>query len=240
MKKVTVYLDMDGVVANWYDGFEKLFTSGLTDNDLSEEECKELRAYFRKHQFVEDCPLRPRSFWEQWKELSNKNNGQWWRDLEPLPWGKKLYDAMVDCAFVGEVAFLTSPGKDYTLCWERKREWLKEHMGTDNVVITPYKYHCARKSAILIDDTWKHVEKFDEHGGYAFLWPNQDKMLHFSHKDPPECKWAGDGFMSVCDIEDNLIDRKIERLQFDIMTRAAALNASDEMKKKLKEAHERK
>ena len=240
LKRFTVFLDMDGVVANWYDGFESLFTSGLTDNDLNEEEKVEARNYFRKNQFVESCPLRERKFWGQWKELSNRDNGKWWRELDPLPWAKQLYESIYECPFVEEVGFLTSPGKDYTLCWEQKRQWLKENIGTDNVVITPYKYHCAKRGTILIDDTWKHVEKFKEHGGAAFLWPNQDRILNFSHEDPPECKWAGDGFTSVCDIEEDLVEKLIERLKFDIMCRIGILNPPDEeKKKKIRELHEK-
>lgn len=235
LKRFTVYLDMDGVVANWYDSFEQLF-----ENEISFQDKVELREYFREHQLVESCPIRPREFWDSWRVRANKNHGEWWGQLKPLPWAKKLYDELYDCGFVEEVAFLTSPGKDYTLCWEQKRQWLKEHIGTDNVVITPYKYHCARKDAILIDDTLKHIEQFKEHGGNAFLWPNQEKMLNFRPEDLPECKWAGEGSLSVCDIEDNLAGRLIERLKFDIMCRIGTLNPPDEKRKqKIRELHEK-
>ena len=139
LERFTVFLDMDGVVADWYNGFEQLF-----HDELSDLEKAELREHFRKEQFVESCPIRPKEFWEDWKFRSNADNGKWWRYLKPLPWAKQLYEELYDCPFVEEVAFLTSPGKDYTLCWEQKRRWLKEHIGTDNVVITPYKYHCAK------------------------------------------------------------------------------------------------
>lgn len=233
LKRFTVFLDMDGVVADWYNGFEELFK-----DELSCEEKKELRAYFRKHQFVEECPIRPKEFWEDWKVRANLDNGKWWRELKPLPWAKQLYEELYACPFVEEVAFLTSPGKDYTLCWEKKRQWIKEHIGTDNIVITPYKYHCAKNSAILIDDTEKHVKQFREHGGQAFLWPNQEKMLAWRHDDMPECGWKD--WLSVCDIEDNLAGRLIERLKFDIMTKIGILNPPDEeRKKRIRELHEK-
>lgn len=233
IKRFTVFLDMDGVVADWYDGFERLFP------ELTDEEKYILREYFREHQFVEDCPLKPREYWEEWKERANLNCGSPWRHLNPLPWAKQLYEELYDCAFVEEVAFLTSPGKDYTLCWEQKRQWLKEHIGTDNVVITPYKYHCAKKSAILIDDTQKHIDQFHAHGGQAFRWPNQEKMLNFRSDDMPTCGWAGE-MDSVCDIEDNLAGRLIDRLKFDIMCRIGILNPPDEeRKKRIRELHEK-
>lgn len=234
LNRFTVFLDMDGVVVDWYNGFEQLFK-----DDLSEDEKRTLRAYFRKHQFVEDCPIRPREFWEEWKNRSNINNGFWWITLKPLPWAKQLYEELYDCGFVEEVAFLTSPGKDYTLCWEQKREWLKHYIGTDNIVITPYKYHCAKPSAILIDDTQKHIDQFAEHGGHAFRWPNQEKMLNFQEDDMPICQWAG-RMESVCDIEDNLAGRLIESVKFDIMCRIGILNPpDDERKKKIRELHEK-
>ena len=234
LKRFTVFLDMDGVITNWYRGFDLLFK-----DEISGLERDELKEFYRKNQFVEDCPSRPREYWESWKDRSNENNGQWWRDLKPLPWAKELYQSLYDCPFVEEVAFLTSPGKDYTLCWERKREWLKEHIGTDNVVITPYKYHCAKPSAILIDDTQKHVDQFKEHGGQAFRWPNQEKMMDFRIDDLPNCGWAGN-MDGVCDIEDNLAGRLIKRLEFDIMCMIGTLNPPNEdRKKRIRELHEK-
>ena len=234
LKKFTVFLDMDGVVANWFKGFQKLFYDELTPDEQTV-----LKEYFREHQFVEACPLRPRDFWEDWKARANWDNGKWWLDLEPLPWAKKLYDKFNEMAFVKEVAFLTSPGKDYTLCWEPKRLWLKKHIGTDKIICTPYKYLCAREDAILVDDTLKHCQQFYEAGGKAFLWPNQQKLLEFRADQPPSWKWMDQGFETVSDIEEELMDRLLDRIEFDLTIKAAVLNTSIEDKLKLQNSHSR-
>jgi len=171
MKKVTVYLDMDGVLVFWFEGFAKLF-------NLTPEEYEELKQFYIKHKFVEDCPVRPKEEWEKWIDLANENNGEWWYNLNPLPWAKELYGRINELDIVDEVAFLTSPGKKYTLCWEQKRQWLKKHIGADNLICTPYKYHCAGRGKILVDDTFKHCKQFIEHGGNAVLWPNNFDLMN--------------------------------------------------------------
>lgn len=228
LKKMTVYLDMDGVVADWFGGFVNLFKDQLTKSEL-----KKLKLYYIKNQFVEDCPIRPREFWSRWKEMSNENNGQFWLDLNPFPWSKRLYDELSSLKLVEEVAFLTSPGHEYTLCWEQKRQWLKKHIGTDNIVVTTNKYHCARKSSVLIDDTFKHCKKFIEHGGNAVVWPNAFEILEgkngtvkHSHIDKFNKKELRT-FEKISDSFDAYIEQLI---LFDIMIPSTVLNNSEEYK----------
>jgi len=213
---------MDGVVAHWFDGFANLF-------NLTDEEHEELREFYIKNQYVEDCPVRPRAEWEKWKELSNRDNGQFWADLSPLPWAKRLYDYFNDLEIVEEVAFLTSPGRDYTLCWERKREWLEKHIGTNNVVITTNKYHCARKGAVLVDDTLKHIKQFEEHGGKGILWPNPFTIIDSEDKGYLAYSKYADGYDgSVIQKETKNFDSFLEQmLLLDVLTAYASVNGDE-------------
>lgn len=225
-KKMTIYLDMDGVVANWFGGFIKLFP------DLTEEELEKLKSYYIKEQEVEDCPIRPKEYWKQWRQKANENNGKFWKELEPFPWAKDLYEMLNKSRLVDEVVFLTSPGKKYTLCWEQKRQWLKEHMNTDKIVITPYKYHCAKDNAILIDDTFKHCKQFIDSGGHAVLWPNPFEILEGKNGTVKHAvlNKNREGISVNYKISDDF-DAYLSYIElFDILIPSTALNNVDEYK----------
>jgi len=154
-----VLLDLDGVVANWTMAACK--ACGLDYGELKEELKKEDKL---ENLIDED---------EMWKKIDAEGEG-WWTGLELFPWAKKLYNELEKKTSM--LCFLTAPARN-EISLAGKAKWIKKHFDTTDFLIGKPKYFCANKNSLLIDDTKKRTDKFKEHGGNAFLWPNPNKLL---------------------------------------------------------------
>ena len=159
--ELTIFLDMDGVVSNWIE-------AGCRVCDVDIED-PEIRAKIKEEGTL-DAVLDEEEYWPK----IAKQGQQWWANLDLLPWAKDLWDELNKLS--DEVCFLTSPSSEPD-CASGKVEWIKKHFDTKSFLIGSKKYLCANLNTILIDDSKKKIDKFEEYGGNVFLWPEALSLL---------------------------------------------------------------
>lgn len=149
-----IYLDMDGVLANFNKQYELLFGIRPTDTEN-----------------------RTKHFWSHWDEfIAGKN----FTKLELMPGANTL---MKECDLLKvpvEILTSTSNEKHYDTIVIQKTEWLKAH----NITYKPNfvagglkKAQYADPWGILIDDTPKVVDAYIKAGGTAILHTDADKTI---------------------------------------------------------------
>jgi len=138
-KDFKLFVDMDGVLANFDKHFEKL--SGGS----------------KPWEFLEDHSKN-----ELWSII--KSDPRYFRDLEWMPDGQELWNAVKDFNPI----ILTSPAKDMEYCESDKKKWVEEKIGEDiEVIFSHSKGDYADTNSILIDDMDKNLIPWQEAGGIA-------------------------------------------------------------------------
>ena len=151
-KKITIFLDADGVLTNWNKQACKLFKIDSSKID---------------HYDFDSLVGRKVLF----EKIDNEEIG-FWSTLEIFDWAKKIIEL---CNKLGNLSILTSPG-EWVFAASGKMMHFKEHFPDTSFIITKDRHLCARKNALLIDDTEKNVNKFIEAGGHALLFPKQKDL----------------------------------------------------------------
>ena len=154
-----IYLDMDGVVANFNKRFKDL--SGLLPNDFVDK--------YGKNAF--------------WDLIDEKHKVSFWRGIEIMPGAKKLVD------FVSKYPYemLTAPSvKKQSVIG--KGLWITDKVGTlypsrPKVTYRPAKEkHNVKpdltKFDILIDDKMSTIDRWDAKGGTAIFYQNADQVIN--------------------------------------------------------------
>ena len=186
-RKVRIFIDMDGVVTNWEKAACDVL--GIDDNE------KELRDQLKSGTRLEDTKYTNDD--DMWGAIEDAGS-DWWANMPMFPWYKKLYNEMKK---LGEVSFLTSNGNLFKHTKvaadgaKGKAECIAKHYKEEkpSMIITHSKHFCANKDCILVDDSQNKIDKFEEWGGEAFLWPSAYKML--------------DGDLNVDDVIDELKEK---------------------------------
>ena len=185
--KKIVYVDMDGVVAD--------FNAGCKKNGVVPPKDKKLMGEF-------------------WERLSQEDH--FYKSLPPIEEGIKMVKGLIqkgyDVKFLTGVPRSGKIGKEAAL---DKVEWAKEIFGDKVEVIPTYKVnkpmYCVGKNTILIDDTKKNVEAWREAGGTALHFSGQD--LTFSIETALKDKKFY-GYDAICfdkqDIENLLKEKNLE------------------------------
>lgn len=166
-KKITILLDMDGVISDWLGAACK-----LCDIDLDDTEIRE--GLKKKNGFLEDF-VNEKKLWSN----IEKEGVAYWENLELFPWAKKLYNKLEELG--DEFAILSSPGKFTEIASQAcdgKVLWLDKHFGNkENYIFTYSKYLCASENSILVDDSQHKIDPFIAAGGHGFLWPNPLSLI---------------------------------------------------------------
>ena len=176
-----VFLDMDGVIAD--------FTAGW---------CKEFNVPFSN----ENYPF-PTGLWDyiscvetvlgiKWRDVAKAcSEPNFWARLPVLPHAKFLYDSLLAAGH--DVCFLTTATGDLEAVFEGKRAWLEKYgfaTRHDNrmtlLECKETKDSYATPDAILIDDKDSAIQGFIKHGGNAILvprpWNNRHSDFHHSFR----------------------------------------------------------
>ena len=158
--KPIVYIDMDGVLADFFGGVEKLY--GVEHwKQLTSDKTKDLKT-----------------------EVINKITGtDFFATLPEFPNADQLID-MVKKFTGGLFSILTSPLRgDHEVSSKYKKLWIEQHIETpDQTIITGKKESYAKDKAsgtpnILIDDRPVNIERWQGAGGYGILYQaNRDSL----------------------------------------------------------------
>lgn len=146
-----IFLDMDGVCCDFTGAALRAHNSPLKLEDI------------RIWNMETTMGLTLDEFWAP----INAQGVKFWRDLEELPWFRKLY--MICRESAEEVVFLTSSASDVSAAG--KILWLRDRLGAqfDNYSLTPKKKFVAHNRGVLIDDHKKNCDEWAKHGDYILF-----------------------------------------------------------------------
>lgn len=157
-KDIIIWLDMDGVIANWLKAAANTLSIDLRSSEVRQQ----LKDGKRMESFVGGD--------EKMWPLINAEGDSWWANMEKLPWADDLVNFLKKQT--KDLSFLSSPS-DSPLCYSGKIKWVLKNYPelARDVFLGHKKYRCASKNSILIDDTAKKCRQFEKSGGQVFEWP---------------------------------------------------------------------
>ena len=155
-----IYVDMDGVLADFYKRFEELFHAEPEVHYPSDTDKK-------------------KEYQQRWLDFINGKN---FETLDPMPdlkigmKGLRLLHQTIPVEILGS----TARPEFHDELVSQKTNWLEEHFIEFNPIFVPGK-HLKRKYAgpnkVLIDDTLINIEQWKEDGGIGILHKNWDDTL---------------------------------------------------------------
>lgn len=173
----TVYLDLDGVLADWVSAVCRLWDK---DPDTVDN-----------WHFYRDWGISGKEFW---RRIERQGIDFYTEQVKP-------YDTMEETLELAhrlsnEVVIATSAGPDPQSHYG-KRAWVNEYIGRDQeVIIIQEKYRLAYTYVLLVDDKPKNVEQFRGAGGSAIQWPRKwNKPPNRIHKSLTGIEYLRDALM---------------------------------------------
>jgi len=163
-KEFIIAVDLDGVLTQWLMAACKTCDIDINDEDI--------RAELKDGVYLDKLGIISEE--DMWEKINAKGT-EYWANLKPNTWTKKLVEEMEK---LGTVYILTSPGSCITAP-SGKMAWIEKHFPDllTKLIIVKDKWICAGKNRILIDDSENKIEDFREHGGHAFHWPNDLALI---------------------------------------------------------------
>ena len=157
----TIYVDMDGVVADFVSAVIALLYGEHAVVPI-------LRGWIKGTYDMAVALGQPED--KIWTAVRNEGMS-FWSELERYSWATALVNQLQD---KGTVIFLSSPSRD-SMSAAGKLQWITEHFRELNrsYVLTPknYKWRLADEKSILIDDSQDNIDAWMEHGGIGILFP---------------------------------------------------------------------
>lgn len=158
MTQLHIFLDVDGVLADW--------TAGVCR--LARKDPEEVYANWQPGEAIHDQLGITKS--QMWRAIETSGE-RFWANLDPLPWARDLWAL---CNEYAPTTILTSPSLD-PACLAGKLRWLNYHLGDGKAfrdyLIGPNKYVVAGPGKLLIDDHARNCDKFVEAGGASIVFP---------------------------------------------------------------------
>lgn len=162
-----IFLDLDGVIINWAKGVCNWFDVPYEPEKIT-----------RWNIMPEIVNVHPRDFWPI------INTPVFWEYLDFYPEAISFIERLQQ---YGEVILMTSPAHG---CAGYRQNWIQKNLPTifnkGKYILTPSKYACAHKGAILIDDHNENCQQFSTAGGHTILYPqpwNQKTSLTEKEKN---------------------------------------------------------
>ena len=188
-----VYLDMDGVIADFVGGVARIFGA---DPELVKSNHSDYDALARS---VSDFAGRNISSAEMWSRIGQEGDS-FWASLDPLTEALSFAEKDIPRIFdvkKEDVYLCSSPGHLYESASKGKAAWVRRHLGdswVNRLILTNHKHLLAsppesklevclkdekgdifrkRKvfSCALVDDFQKNCDEFELAGGLSFLYP---------------------------------------------------------------------
>jgi 5'(3')-deoxyribonucleotidase len=160
MPDKVIYLDMDGVLADFLESFFDIHER----YDLTER--------YKNGEFPTnwdfDGELGDEEDW--WKPVREKGQVSFWENINPYPYSGNVVKMVKNTGLPWYIC--TTPYYGNSDCVYGKITWLHKYLGPiENIIMMKDKYRLAHENAFLIDDSDKNVEKFILAGGQACLFP---------------------------------------------------------------------
>ena len=159
-KILRVYLDMDGVCANFVEGACEAFGR---DYD------KVIQNWEKgQYDMVKVLDLKDEA--TLWEIIDYSRNGEFWRSLNPYPWFDRITNLLDQSGALWY--FASSPSKA-THSSMMKLEWINRWCPrrSTNYILTHHKHLLAQPNTLLIDDSDMNCSKYIESGGEALVFP---------------------------------------------------------------------
>jgi 5'(3')-deoxyribonucleotidase len=160
-KSLKVYLDLDGVLVNFFKGV-----------------CDEFGQPYNYFNLIEY------SFWESWGITRDQVNSRcditFWSDLEWMHDGIEILEAVLK-RFPLDVHLLTTPMPNFG-SWTGKARWVNEHIPVFNkrlIITQEPKSLFAGPGTLLVDDKDENITEFVKAGGMGILVPRPWNELHY-------------------------------------------------------------
>lgn len=199
MKLKFIYLDLDGVIANFHAEAIRahirkgpLKTRHGTHSDPMEAyELASNEKWPRGHSLQKYIGFD--SLEQFWQPIDQ--DPLFWRGIQPYPWYKKLIE--MSSGYCQHLVFCTSPSSHH-YSWSGKALWLSLH-GLDHIPCVMMgvndnnrngqpspagKWMLAAPDRLLLDDFHKQTGPFVEAGGQAILFPQPWNRNHEYCHDP--------------------------------------------------------
>lgn len=157
-KKGKIYVDMDGVIADFVAGVTKLL------DDPYDEKLYKTDSKYRS---------------KMWKAVTkfSKEGGKLWLDLPMMADAKKLWSYVEK--YNPEI--LSATGRPDYEAETQKRAWIKKHIGANvkvNLVRqSKQKAEYAQSGDVLIDDQPKSIDPWKAAGGKGILHTSADQTI---------------------------------------------------------------
>jgi len=182
-----VFLDMDGVLADFGGGVHKVFNIPYSLSDYPYT--KGLWDWFVEANLT-------------WDQVDSVCTAKFWADLEWMADGKGIYHAVrrFTRQTDSSLNLLTTPMKNINST-VGKLTWIQEHLGKNRrkqaLITGADKKIFAGPDTLLIDDRDKNIEEFIAAGGQGLLVPRPWNIDHH---------WANETL--------DIVKRKLEKLQW--------------------------
>jgi phosphoglycolate phosphatase-like HAD superfamily hydrolase len=146
MRKITkIYLDMDGVIADFDHAYVTRFGISPPEADRTKEFYKHFDIFIAERDFA---------------------------NLQMIQGAKELIDYLRALNIPTEILSSTSSEKRHAPIAEQKTEWLQKHGIDFKINLVPgkrFKKDFSNENSILIDDTTQNIDQWRENGGIGIL-----------------------------------------------------------------------
>ncbi len=164
-----IYLDMDGVIADFIEGF-----INVHDRD-------DLMMKYKVDEWPTtwnfDDEFGPEPDW--WKKVDEVGE-LFWEYLNAFKWANRL---IMEIELTGIPWYICTTPRLSKFCLAGKLGWLNHHVGNFELMMVKDKWRLAHENALLIDDADMNCNKFHKAGGQTCLFPqpynsNRELVAH--------------------------------------------------------------
>lgn len=183
----TIFLDMDGVIANYVGRLEHLFNEPeLIDKIVNQDPVQNSQHSSPVHTVLgfsgPDDDANCAAFYEE----VYRRDPNFFENIEPYAWLDDLWSRLKGMS--ERTILMTKPSLTEE-CHGGKFNWIQEQFGFGFVdyAMTAHKWAMAHEGCLLIDDDPNNCKQFRDHGGAAIVFPQPWNGDERDHEDPE--KW---------------------------------------------------
>ncbi len=163
-----IYLDMDGVLADFVGGAVNAHGYLFMKNQLINTRTgEEVNWEAGNYNINEVLGMSIKDFW------TPLNEDGFWLRLGHYPWAEKLIAYAQNLVGIDNVWIASSPSLS-ARCAKEKIMWMRQHfpcIPIQNIIITRNKWIYSEEDSVLVDDSDEVLGKWQEQDGRGILFP---------------------------------------------------------------------